>query len=230
MADQEFGHYLNDLQTQSKARRWWTKALVVCAILGGIYGAMTGSAIATSAGAANVIGTAAGIVAVLLAFPGARYGFFFGMMNRVRFGRSYIGSVAAIVGAILGGYLGLMAVTPLGMVILGAVSGWLFMRAILWRFFLRRILGGFVGIVLGAGIAAMIAALQKDQAAALVGIAWGAGIGAIVGPLLLLLFIGTLNSLPHTHVGGRRNVVDASFRSEDQELKLPRKDNSDDEN
>ena len=83
MADQEFYHYLNDLQARSKVRRWWTKALVVCAVLGGIYGAMIGSAIATSAGAANVIGAAAGIVALLLAIPGARYGFFFGrMMNR----------------------------------------------------------------------------------------------------------------------------------------------------
>ena len=176
-----------------------------------------GSAIATSAGAANVIGTAAGIVAVLLAIPGARYGFFFGMLNRVRFGRLFIGTFAAIVGAILGGYLGLMAVTPFGAVILGAVGGWFFMRAILWRFFLRRILGGFVGVVFGAAIGAMIAALQKDQAAALVGIAWGVGIGAVVGPLLFLLFIGTLNSLPHTHGSSRRDAVDATFRREDQD-------------
>ena len=46
MADQEFYGYLNDLQARSKARRWWTKALVVCAVLGGVSGAMIGSAIA----------------------------------------------------------------------------------------------------------------------------------------------------------------------------------------
>jgi len=212
MADQEFYHYLNDLQARSKARRWWTKALVVCAVMGGIYGAIIGSAIATSAGAADVIGAAAGIVAFLLAIPGARYGFFFGMVNRVRFGRLFIGTIAAIVGAILGGYLGLMFVTPLGVVILGAVGGWFFMRAILWRFFLRRILGGFVGVVLGAGLGAMIAALQKDQAAALVGIAWGTGIGAVVAPMLLLSIIGTLNSLPHTHGNDRGTYIDATFR------------------
>ena len=124
MADQEFYGYLNDLQARSKARRWWTKALVVCAVLGGIYGAMIGWAIArTSTGAANVIGATVGTVAFLLAFPGARYGFFFGMVNHVRFGRLFIGTIAAIVGAILGGYLGLMFVTPLGVVILGAVGG-----------------------------------------------------------------------------------------------------------
>ncbi len=212
MADQEFYHYLNDLQAKPKARRWWPKVIAIFAVLGGIYGAVLGSAIATSAGAANVIGAAAGIVAVLCSFPGARYGFFFGMMNRVRFGRLFIGTIAAIVGAILGGYLGLMFVTPLGVVILGAVGGWFFMRAILWRFFLRRILGGFVGVVLGAGIGAMIAALQKDQAAALVGIAFGMGVGAVVGPLLFLLFIGTLTSLPHTHGNDRGNYIDATFR------------------
>ena len=212
MADQEFYHYLNDLQAKPKARRWWTKALVVCAVMGGIYGAMIGSAIAASAGAANVIETAAGILAVLLAVPGARYGFFFGMVNRVRFGRLFIGTIAAIVGAILGGYLGLMFVTPLGMVILGAVGGWFFMRAVLWRFFLRRILGGFVGFLFGAGIGAMIAALQKDQAAALVGIAFGLGIGAVVGPLLLLMVIGALNSLLHTRGNGRGTYIDATFR------------------
>ena len=212
MADQEFYHYLNDLQARAKARRWWAKALVVCAVLGGIYGAMIGSAIAASVGAASVIETAAGIAAVLLAVPGTRYGFFFGMVNRVRFGRLFIGTIAAIVGAILGGYLGLMFVTPLGVVILGAIGGWFFMQAILWRFFSRRILGGFVGVVLGAGIGAMIAALQKDQAAALVGAAWGAGIGAVAGPLLFLLLIATLNSLPHAHGNGRGTYIDATFR------------------
>jgi hypothetical protein len=124
-----------------------------------------------------------------------------------------MGTTAAIAGAIVGGYLGLMAVTPLGAVLLGAVGGWFFMRAILWRYFLRRILGGFVGVVLGAGLGAMIVALQKNQAAALVGIAWGVGIGAIIGPLLFLLFVGTLRSLPHAHGNDRGNVVDATFRS-----------------
>jgi len=212
MADPEVYYYLNDLQTTPKARRWWPKVIAICALLGGIYGAVLGSAIAASAGAANVIAAAAGIVAVLCAFPGARYGFFFGMVNRVRFGRLFLGTIAAVAGAILGGYLGLMAVTPLGVVLLGAVGGWFFMRAVLWRFFLRRILGGFGGVLLGACIGAMIAALQKDQSAALVGIAWGAGLGAVAGPLLLLLLIGTLRSLPRTHGNDRGNVVDASFR------------------
>ena len=39
MADQEFYHYLNDLQAKPKARRWWPKVIAIFAVLGGIYGA-----------------------------------------------------------------------------------------------------------------------------------------------------------------------------------------------
>ena len=73
------------------------------------------------------------------------------MVNRIRFGQLFVGTIAAIVGAILGGYLGLLAVTPFGMVILGAVGGWLVAQAVLFRrgFLMRRILGGFGGVLLG---------------------------------------------------------------------------------
>jgi hypothetical protein len=205
--------FLNDFQTRSKARRWWPKLIAVCALLGGSYGAAVGSVVSTSVGAANVIGGVAAVMAFLFALPGARYGFFFGMVNRVRFGRLFLGTVAAIGGAILGGYLGLLAVTPFGLLILGALGGWFFMQVILYRYFFRRILGGLAGVVLGAGIGAIIAALQQDQSAALLGLAWGVGIGAAAGPLLFLLFIGTLRSLPHTHANDRENCVDVSFRS-----------------
>ena len=226
MADQEVHHDRSEYELTPTARRWWPKIVAICASLGAIYGAALGSALNTTAGAAEVIGAAAGIVAVLCGIPGARLGFFLGMLSlrertesellkRVRFGRLFVGTVAALGGAILGGYLGLMALAPLGAVILGAVAGWFFMRAILWRFFLRRILGGVVGLMLGAGLGATIAALEKDQAAALIGIAWGAGVGTVVGPLLFLAFIGTLCALPHTQDGERGNVVDATFRESD---------------
>ena len=212
MAQHQFDHYLNEFQARPKPRRWWPKTLAICAILGGIYGAAIGSVISTSAGATNVIGIAAGILAFLFAFPGARYGFFFGMVNRVRFGQLFVGTIAAIVGAILGGYLGFLAVTPFGMVLLGAVGGWFVAQAVLFRrgFLLRRLLGGLGGVLLGTCVGAVIVALQKDQGAALVGIAWGVGIGAVVGPLLLLLFIGALNSLLHTHAsdGGELSRCD----------------------
>ena len=211
MANQAVQDYISELQAGPKPRRWWPKAIAICALLGAIYGAAAGSTISTTAGAADVIGTVAVIVAVLCGAPGARYGFLLGMLKRVRFGRLFLGTVAAIGGAILGGYLGVMAMTPLGAVVLGALGGWFFMRAILRRFFFRRLLGGLVGVVLGACIGTIIAAVQKDQAAALAGIAWGAGMGAVGGPLLFLSFMVFLRSLPHAHGSDRGNYIDATF-------------------
>jgi hypothetical protein len=142
-----------------------------------------------------MLGVAAGIMALICGLPGARYGFFFGMVNRIRLGRLFVGSAAAIGGALLGGFFGIVAVMPFG-AILGAVGGWFSTRALLRRGSFKRLLGGFVGIVLGAYIGAIVLALRHDQAAALVGIAWGLGTGAVVGPLLFLLLITILNSLP----------------------------------
>ena len=103
MADQEFHHYLNDQQARPKVRRWWPKIIAVCAVLGGIYGAVVGSVIGTTARAADVIGITAVIVAVLCGVPGARFGFFLGtlslldnrlsekaILKRVRFGRLFL--------------------------------------------------------------------------------------------------------------------------------------------
>ena len=104
-----------EFSTRREPRRWWPKVIAACAALGGIYGATAGSVISTTPGAADVIGAAAGILAVLCAIPGARFGFFLAnlfpgvagsgnaALNRVRFGRLYAGSVTAIAGAILGG-------------------------------------------------------------------------------------------------------------------------------
>ena len=124
MADQEFYHYLNDLQARSKARRW-PKVSAICAVLGAIYGAALVSAISKSAGAAVVIGTTAGIVALICGLQRPRFGVFLGAVARVRYGGLIFSTFSAIGGAIFGGFLGLMAVMPLGIVIVGAVGGWL---------------------------------------------------------------------------------------------------------
>jgi MFS family permease len=206
MTDQEVFYYVNAWQARPKPRRWWPKAITILAVLGGIYGSALGSAINTT-GAAETIGLAAALMALICAVPGARFGVVFGMVNRVHFGRSFVGMFAAIGGAILGGFFGIVAVMPCG-AILGAVCGWFFNRVILQQGFFKRFLGGFVGVVLGACVGATALALRRDQAAAPVGIAWGAGIGAVVGPLLFLLFIRTLNSLPRWQ-DREGNVIEA---------------------
>ena len=211
MADQDVYCYVTKSQAKFKPQRWWPKAIAICAVFGGIYGSALGSAISTT-GAVDVIVIAAGIMALICGLPGARYGFFFGIVNRIRFGRLFVGTVAAIGGAILGGFFGIVALMPLA-AILGAMGGWFFTRTLLRGFF-KRLLGGFVGIVLGACIGATVLALRRDQAAAPVGIAWGLGIGAVAGPLLFLLFITILKCLPRwrSHEGTviETTVVDVS--------------------
>jgi hypothetical protein len=194
MPDQDFDYYLGEFQARPKTRRWWPTAIIICAVIGSIYGAAIGSVISTTTGAADVIGIVAAIMAVLLGMPGARLGFFLGILNRWRFGRLSLGVLAAIGGAILGGLLGVMIVMPLG-AILGAASGWLITQATVRRGFFMKFLGRVLGLVLGACIGATILALSQSLADALAGLAWGLGIGAIVGPLPLLLFVKMMDSL-----------------------------------
>ena len=148
MTDQRFHSNPNEFQATRTTRRWWPKTLATFMTLGGIYGAAVGSAINTTAGAADIIGIAAAVMAVLCGVPGTRFGLFFGALNRIRFGRLFLGLFAAMGGATLGGFLGLLAVMPFG-AMLGAVAGWFFTWAVLPRGFFRLLLGGVLGVVLG---------------------------------------------------------------------------------
>jgi hypothetical protein len=181
-------------QATRTTRRWWPKAIAACAVLGGIYGAAVGSTISTTSGAADVIGITAVVMAVLCGVPGARFSRLIGILNRVRHGRFFLGLFAAAGGALLGGFLGLMAVAPLE-TILGAMGGWLIAQVILRRGVFARLVGRVLGLVLGACLGATLLALSRASSAALVGIAWGLGIGAVVGALLLLSLVKMLDAL-----------------------------------
>jgi hypothetical protein len=102
--------------------------------------------------------------------------------------------------------------------ILGAVGGWVFARALLALRHdnLRRFLVGIVGAVLGMFLGAILWAVRLNQAAALAGAAWGLGCGVFVGPLLLLMVVGALNSMAKTHVHLRGNFIDATFQREEE--------------
>jgi len=194
MVDHRFYYDLNQFQTTRTTRRWWPKAIVVCAVLGGIYGAAVGSAISTTAGAADIIGIAAIVVALILEVAGRRLSVFLGILTQARFARLFLRILAAMGGAVIGGLLGMVAVMPLG-AILGAVGGWLLTGAILRRGFFKRLFGQVLGIVLGACLGTTILALNQSPAAALVGVAWGLPIGVVVGPLPLILFAKMMDSL-----------------------------------
>ena len=104
MADPKFYNYLNEFQTLPRTRRWWPKVIAIFAAFGCIYGAAMGAVISTTVGAGELIGVVAAVMAVLCGVPGARFGSFIGMLNRVRFGRLFVGMFTAMGGAILGGY------------------------------------------------------------------------------------------------------------------------------
>ena len=188
MADQEFYHYLDDLQAQPKARRWWPKALAICATLGGVYGATLGVTIGAVPGTATIIEIAAAIFAFLCSGPGAWYGSIFGIINRICFGRYFVGMAAAI-RRNRGRVLGDNAPDGLRCDLGGRVGGFV-ARAIARRGPSIRLLSGLVGVVLRTFIGVVLWAVNLNQPKALVGLAWGLGIGAVVGPLLLLIFVG----------------------------------------
>jgi hypothetical protein len=212
--DREFADFPPPF-TPQKAGRSWLRPLAMCAGLGGIYGAALGAAIAVVPGAADVIGTAAIVLAFIGGVPVARSGFYFGMANRARFARAFIGAVAAICGAILGGFLATMILLALG-AIMGAVGGWFFLqgRTAVQHGILMKFLGGISGVVLGMFLGAILWAVRLSPSAAVAGAAWGLSIGAITGPLLFLLFLffqRTIRMAPHVQPGERPNCIDATF-------------------
>ncbi len=212
------GDYPNEFAVKLHGRRSLLKALAVCAVLGGIYGAAVGSAIGAVPGAAEIVEIAAGVMAVICGVPGARLGSFIGLVTRNSFGKLFLTLFAAIGGALLGGFLATVLLLAFG-AILGAVGGWLLATGIiaLRHGVLRRFLVGLSGAILGTFAGAILWAVNLHQSLALVGAAWGAGIGALAGTLLLLAAIGALNSITKTHVNRRKTYIDAKFQPEDRD-------------
>lgn len=212
MADQGFYDRRNEFQSAPRMRRWWPRFIALLAVACGIYGAAMGAAISTTAGAEQVIGTAAAVLAVLMGLSGARFRLFVGILNRVPFARRVFAMLAAMGGAILGGLLGLMLVMPLG-ALPGAIGGLFLMRAILRR----GLFSGFVGLMLGGCVGSIALAILRDRNAALVGMAWGLGVGVAVSPLPLLLFAKMMDSLASRRHPDRYII--------DVKAEYPRKDN-----
>ena len=75
MANREFHYYLNQFPLRPDSRRWWPKAIIVCATLGGLYGAAMGAAVGAVPGAGDVIEMAAAVFALICGVPGARLWF-----------------------------------------------------------------------------------------------------------------------------------------------------------
>jgi hypothetical protein len=209
--------YVDEFRTRLRGKRSLWKALGLCALAGGLYGATVGAAIGAVPGAAVIVEIAAGVLAVLCGVPGARIGVLLGMLVRNRFGKLFLGLFAAVGGAIVGGFLAMVLLLALGAIV-GAVVGWIVARGIiaLRHDILRRFVVGIAGAALGTFIGAISWAVNLNEQAALGGAAWGGGIGIVVGPLLLLAIIRTMNALAESHIQRRRTYIDATFHSEEQ--------------
>ena len=169
------------------------KTVVFFGIAGVLLGATFGAALRTIPGASRA-GMIGGIPAALLGalFLG-RYGFLFGVANRLSYS-AFLGVVLGLVsGGVLGGLAGLMVVAvPWSMLgfILGLIVGhWLVTMR-------RRWLGWLLGAVLGVCGSIIFVACQQDQGRALRGLISGSVIGSISGVGLLIGLIGSLSLFP----------------------------------
>jgi hypothetical protein len=180
-------------EPRPRARRFLPKAVLTCAVMGGIYGAALGSVVGANTNAVRPLSVAAGLLALIGGYLGAKFGFFFGRLNRVRFGQLVGGALGAVFGAMAGAFLALIVLALPGSA-LGAIGGWLVGRwsARSWRRLPAKILGALLGSCVGA----VVYFMQQDQTAARLGTLLGLAVGAVVSPLLLLVFLKALRSLP----------------------------------
>jgi hypothetical protein len=174
----------------------WTLfgAILWCGIGGGIIGIPLGSLFA----AMEIVQTGAIVGAVMVGFlgywTGARFGTFFGAVNRLKRGSLYGGILGAVGGGILGALLGAMLVAIAGMLLGGLIA------ALMSKWLLR---GGkrVLGVALGASVGATLQAFYFDQEKAMEGAIYGAIIGVVAGVAIVLTIYGLLNILvrPQDH-------------------------------
>ena len=178
-------HFSHQAEPRPDAGRVLPKSVVACAVVGGVYGASLGSVIATNTTATIPIGVATGVLAVIGGLFAARIGRLVGVVRRVRFARVVLGTVAAIVSAVVGGFPVVLAFA-LPWSAVGAIVGWLVgrYRARSWR----RTIAQALGALLGGCVGTIILSMQQDQTAARLGLLLGMGIGIVVGSLAPLMF------------------------------------------
>jgi hypothetical protein len=203
MSDQKVKFIPRDFN-RPQASLGWPKAIAICASLGGLYGAATGSAVGAVPVGAEVIGIAASAMAVMCGMFGMRFSLLFKIGVQARFNRYSSVAIGSLFGAILGCYLATMVLLALG-AILGALFGWFL------AFPSRGLLGGFMGVFLGTFIGAIAWAARLNQPAALSGAAWGFVIGALVALLLFLVFLRTVRQLFGPRQSGMGNAIDTKF-------------------
>ena len=174
--------------------RWgFIKSILICGMAGGILGSSIGAALQTIRGA----GLAAMIGGVPLALIGmlllGRYGFIFGAVNRIRYGRFLGASVGLVIGGLLGAFAGL-TILAFPWSLIGILAGVTVGRILIAQE--RRVLRSLMGMLLGPCSGIFVAAYRQNEDRAIRGAFSGAILGVIVGAGLLLVSIVALNAMP----------------------------------
>jgi hypothetical protein len=157
------------------------RLLRLSAVVGMSYGVIVAPVLSVSPFAISVVKYVAPACAVLGAAAGARYGFFFNIVNRCRRGSilwAIIGSTLAAAGATL--VVALMAVVA--GTVAGFAGGWVVGSL------LTSGQRGSVPLI-GAGIGALVQAAWADPFAATRMAVWGGAVGAVTGSLFLAMCV-----------------------------------------
>jgi hypothetical protein len=187
-----FGHSVQPMV--SPPNRWrLVKSVLFFGIACGILGAAIGSAFQAMTGArlAAMIG---GIpLAIIGSLALGWYGFLFGSVNRLRFGKM----LGLVLGLIIGGLTGVLcglSVLTLPWSLVGALIGGVLGSKLTSQH--RPSLKPFLGTVLGICGGILVLAFQRDQDHARVGAISGSLIGVCAGIGALLATICALNLMP----------------------------------
>ena len=165
------------------------KVVLVGVVGGSLVGAVVGSALKAIQGA-GLAATIGGIpVAIVGALVLGWYGFFFGVVNRVRHGRLTGGLLGLIGGGLVGMVAGL-SVVALPWSLLGFFAGLFLGRYVFRRAQQRSV--SFRGAFLGTCGGTLLSAFRQDQIRATAGALSGsiAGLAVAIGLLVLVVVVG----------------------------------------
>ncbi len=118
--------------------------------------------------------------------------------TQLRHGSILAGILGAMGGCLIGSLLGAMLVAVVG-TLSGGIVGW-----VIWRVaskVKRKTFDPLPGIILGAGVGAVVHACYWDVENAKVGALTGGGVGAVLGPVLFLAMAGMVSLLARPRRG-----------------------------
>ena len=180
--------------------RPFLKALAECGLCGAFYGVVLGSLLGAVEGTLTGVLVGAAVLGLISLVIGTSFGRVAGVLNRSRHGSLIGGTFCLLVGVLVGALLGAMVVAFTGSLIGGIVGRLLGEFLAKWK---RRGMTPLGGMVVGAGVGAVVLACCRDQETALQWAVHGAWVGGGSAVVLLLgigVFLTQILRAPRGHV------------------------------